>query len=202
MNAYIVVHPVPKHLKQMISIKDGDFLIAVDQAVEDVILQGFHINLAVGDFDSLKNHALLKGLEVLRLDVEKDLTDTESALIYASKMGFKAINLVGGLGGLRFEHSYANILLLSKFKNLSIITEQSKVFKLSVGRHKLEFDGYVSLFALEDSILSLEGFKYLLNDYELNITNSIGISNEIVDSFGIVDIKYGSLLVFLTKKEQ
>ena len=202
MNAYIVVHPVPKHLKQMISINDGDFLIAVDQAVEDVIVQGFHINLAVGDFDSLKNHALLKGLEVLTLDVEKDLTDTESALIYASKMGFKAIYLVGGLGGLRFEHSYANILLLNKYKNLTIITDHSKVFKLSAGRHRIEFDGYVSLFALEDSILSLEGFKYLLNDYELKITNSIGISNEIVDSFGIVDIKYGSLLVFLTKKEQ
>lgn len=201
MNALIVVHPVPKHIKQIISMNHGDFLIAVDQAVSDVLDANIKIDLVIGDLDSLKNHDLLSDLKVIKLDKEKDLTDTESAVIYAKKMNFSHITIVGGLGGLRFEHSYANVLLIKKYDNLTIITDRSKLFRLQMGRHQIEFNEYVNIFSIKDSIISLEGFKYGLTDYELNTSESIGISNEIENDFGVIDLKFGELLVILSKKD-
>lgn len=201
MNALIVVHPVPKHIKQIISMNHGDFLIAVDQAVSDVLDANIKIDLVIGDLDSLKNHDLLSDLKVIKLDREKDLTDTESAVIYAKKMNFSHITIVGGLGGLRFEHSYANVLLIKKYDNLTIITDRSKLFRLQMGRHQIEFNEYVNIFSIKDSIISLEGFKYGLTDYELNTSESIGISNEIENDFGVIDLKFGELLVILSKKD-
>ena len=67
MRAIIICHPVPKDVKRLIKIEDDDFLVAVDQAVADCYKQRINIDLAVGDFDSLKNEGLLKKLKVLRL---------------------------------------------------------------------------------------------------------------------------------------
>ena len=51
MNVYLIVHPVPNNLNQI--IKKPAYVIAVDQGLFDAYKQGVFVDLAIGDFDSL-----------------------------------------------------------------------------------------------------------------------------------------------------
>ena len=62
---------------------------------------------------------------------------------------------------------------------------------------------YYSFFALEDvSGLSLNGFKYSLNDYNLSHMSSLGVSNEILKDSASLTYSSGKLLLIKTKKDE
>ncbi|MDE5856335.1 MAG: hypothetical protein K2H06_04715, partial [Anaeroplasmataceae bacterium] len=60
---------------------------------------------------------------------------------------------------------------------------------------------FISFFALSDTIISLEGFKYPLTNYYLKNTDSLTISNELLDERGIVTLKGGRVLVIQSKED-
>src|SRR5690554_3433162 len=145
MNVYLIVHPVPKQLHQI--IKKPAYVIAVDQGLFDAYKQGIEVDMAIGDFDSLEDKNLLKNVEHITLNPEKDLTDTESAIIHAQSLKPNHIYILGGLGGIRFEHSYANLLLIKDYDNVSIISDQTVIKKYIVGCYTTDFKGYINIFS-------------------------------------------------------
>ena len=60
---------------------------------------------------------------------------------------------------------------------------------------------FISFFALEDTILTLEGFAYPLNKYYLKNTDPLTISNELIAKQGVVSLKGGRVLVIQSKEE-
>ncbi|MDE7162342.1 MAG: hypothetical protein K2N65_06275, partial [Anaeroplasmataceae bacterium] len=60
---------------------------------------------------------------------------------------------------------------------------------------------FISFFALEDTIITLEGFSYPLTNYYLKNTDPLTISNEIKHDRGIVTIKGGRVLVIQSKAD-
>src|SRR5690606_32480540 len=145
---------------------EGDFVIAVDQAIPYILKQNIKIDYAIGDFDSLSNHHLLDDINHKQLPKEKDQTDTFEALSYAYQIGdVDQVYLVGGLGGKRFEHSYAHLLLLQHFDGLILIDDQTTIQLLKKGIYQTSFKGYVNLFAIKPSVISLKDFKYPLDHY-------------------------------------
>lgn len=199
MLVYLIVHPTPSNLKQL--IKKPAYVIAVDQGLFDAYKAGIDVDMAIGDFDSLKDFSLLDNVKHKKLSPDKDLTDTESAIVYAKSLNPEHIYILGGLGGLRFEHSYANLLLVHGYENLSIITNESKIVKLDKGIHATDFKGYINIFAAKESLISLKGFKFNLENYLLKPLDRLGISNELEGLIGEIEVKTGSLIVIYTKKE-
>ena len=61
-----------------------------------------------------------RGSEIRRAAVEKDETDTELAVQVAIDEGATRITLAGALGGARFDHAMANVLLLAGFEDVPI----------------------------------------------------------------------------------
>ena len=63
-----------------------------------------------------------------------------------------------------------------------------------------QYGDYVSFVPLsEETIISLAGFKYVLDDYILNQGLSICQSNEIKENVAVINIKKGLVIVFETK---
>ncbi len=201
MRALIICHPTPKDIRNVIHLLDDDYVVAVDQAVLDLYKQRIKIDLAIGDFDSLKNHGVLTNLNVIKLAPEKDVTDTYQALLEANKMGPDELIIIGGIGGDRIEHFMVHLMHFDAFNNLRIIDEHSEIFMLENQDLKVSFKGYVSIFAYPDAVVNLVGFKYPLNDYHLTQFDPLGISNEVTGD-ATISVKKGRVLVVLSKKDR
>lgn len=202
MRVLVITHPVPKDIKTFMKLEEDDFIIAVDQAVLALYKQRIPINLAVGDFDSLTNPGLLTQLNVVKLEVEKNVTDTYQAIVEAYKLNPDEVYLIGGIGGDRIEHFIAHLTLFSDFPKLRIKDEKSTLYLLEKGVHELKFLSHISFFGYPECEISLEGFKYILDEYKMKLYDQLGISNYLVDNTGVVTIHEGRVLVILTEKEK
>jgi thiamine pyrophosphokinase len=103
----------PAHLEASL-LPPYSFVCAADSGVEKALTLGFPIDVAIGDFDSLKDLSLLKGLEIKRLPRDKDITDSEAALILIKEQNFNSYILIGG-GGRRFDHLLHLYSLFEKY---------------------------------------------------------------------------------------
>lgn len=196
---YIITYPVPTNIKKLIDFNTSIFLIVVDQAMDYIGDLKKDIHCWIGDFDSTKTKDFSN--ELITLPTEKDITDTEAAVLYAKRLNPSKIVILGGIGGKRFEHALSNIILLSKYDDLEIITDDSSMKVLEEGIHQVDFKGYVNIFSVESSRVSLKGFKYPLQNYRMKINDNIGISNELVERIGFIEVIEGKVLLILTKEQ-
>lgn len=201
MRALVITYPTPRNIKSLIALTDSDYVIAVDKAVACLKEQKIPINLAIGDFDSLIDKKMLSGIKSIALDAQKDETDTLYAVDTAYQLKPSSVLVLGGLGGVRVEHTFANLKLFYKYHDLIIKDEYATIKRLGVGRHAIDFDGYISFFGLENSIISLKHFKYPLDHYQMTINDSLGISNEMIKSPAMIEIHEGSIICFLTQRD-
>lgn len=195
---YIVItSKIPKDIKKLIP-KDS-YLIACDGALSELQKEGIIPDMVIGDFDSLGNKSLLDSLEKITLPEKKDISDTHYAVSYAYKKTNNVL-ILGGLKGNRIDHLYANILLLQNFPNLIIKDNHNKLFILNKGTHNIcsfNYD-YISFFAIKESLISLNGFKYPLNNYLLKEKDPLGLSNKQLKKDASIIIKKGKILVIMS----
>ena len=184
----------------------SSFVIGVDYGALTAVNQGLHLNLAIGDFDSVTDleFEVIKqaSSEIIKLSPQKNETDTEVALNVALAKQATEVVIYGALGG-RIDHSLANIRLLLQFikKGISItLVDQKNILTiLSPGQHKIKQPRlpYISFFAVESTVenLTLTGLKYPLKNYTLTHEDIRCISNEIIDSSFNVSFSRGYLLM-------
>lgn len=176
--------------------------IGVDLGAYILAKNNIMMELAIGDFDSCdtKQYEIIekKSIKLNRLPVAKDESDLESAIKKAKEMGYKTIYITGALGS-RFDHQYVNLQLLIQEKNVKIIfldpTNRLETFKR--GKHEIAKKNYkyISFFAIEDSVISLHGFKYPLKNRLITKKDIYTVSNEIIDEVGILEVHQGKVLV-------
>lgn len=192
----IFTGPLNYNLVELYHPDQNEFLIGVDQGAMIAIKHNLKLDVAIGDFDSvskdelheIKNHSKT----IKTFQQVKNYTDTFLALKYAIELDAEEIVIYGGLGG-RFDHTFANLNLL-KLGKISLVNNTTKAYMLDPGTYKIENDyKYISFFAIEDvTELSLIGFKYELDNIELDVNNPLCISNE---GSGTLKFTKGLLLV-------
>ena len=95
----------------------GAMVIAADGGVDRALALGLHVDLAIGDFDSVSAAGLAAaeaaGARVERHPTAKDATDLELALDAAIALAPARI-LVVGSGGGRLDHLLGSVLLLAR----------------------------------------------------------------------------------------
>lgn len=193
-------------LKTFIKNKKIDYIIAVDAGLEKLDSIKLLPNYIIGDFDSIKTNILKnyegKDIEIIRLNPEKDFSDTHMALKLAIELKSNEVYILAALGK-RIDHAIANIHILKEAleKNIKckIIDNKNEIQLITKGVNnikKLHYK-YISLFPLTTQVkgITLEGFKYPLNNAVLNIGHSIGVSNEIINNDAKIYINDGILLV-------
>lgn len=141
-----------------------------------------------------------------KLNPEKDLTDTEAGIDLAIKLKSTQITIIGAIG-TRQDHTIANIHILKKAldKNIKskIINEKNEIELINkdIILKKDNKYKYISIIPLTSKVteLTIEGMKYSLKNYTLEIGNSLGISNEQIDEFAKIKIKSGILIIIKSR---
>ena len=199
-------------------MKDCDLLLCADSGADHAKAYGLVPDYVIGDMDSI-NPNTIKRIKTSRLLVsqpEKDYTDTHLAVEKAIKSGCDRIDILCATG-LRSDHSMANIRLLLYIDRMGSTGRIMLIFNLPGGlagriiddeniiyicTGKTSFRGMkgrtVSLMSMACNTegITLEGFKYPLNDYNAGLDWVFGISNVIISDDASVSIKKGCLLVF------
>ena len=191
----------------------GELIIAADSGAQTALERGYIPAFVVGDLDSLSREVLAdlqaRGSQVMPAPVEKNETDTELAIELALRQGATRISLLGGLGGERFEHTFANLLLLAAYDDtlLEIVDGPSRGWLLR-GPGQTQIAGHpgdlLSLFPLMASAegVSTEELYYPLRNETLQFGRPRGISNVLLSESATVSLEKGMLLVIHTKDKQ
>lgn len=204
----------PDFALQFIEDNTWDCLIGADRGIEFLRRVGFTPTHIVGDFDSSGEEALAyfreKGQsEIYTFCPEKDLTDTQIAVELAMKLRCDNICILGG-NGARVDHMLANIRILALPARSGIecflVDAHNRIRLLNRGirlRREELFGDYVSFFALGETVrgVTLKGFRYPLNDYNMTGTDPIGVSNELTGEAGEVSFDNGMLLMVESRDE-
>lgn len=181
------------------------FVIAADSGIEHAHSLGLHIDLCVGDFDSVSavelERAAAAGARVERHASAKDATDLELALDAAMSRCPRRIRVLGGDGG-RLDHLLANVALIAspRFSNVELLAHMGGAL-ITVVRTETELRGrageFVSLVPVHGTALGVttEGLRYPLHDEPLEAGTSRGVSNELLGDIARVSVRGGVLLV-------
>ncbi len=197
MTVYVVTYPTPKEIKSLVHIQDDDVVIGVDQAVFYLYKQRIRIDLAVGDFDSLKQQGLLHTIKTEKLPVKKDVTDTFYALTRAYEMSPDKVVLIGGAAGERIEHMVAHMMLFHHFNDLKMMTENSIIYT-STKSLQITHSGFINIFPYPEAKVTLKGFEYPLDEYDMRPYDMLGISNQLTGDHGDIIIHEGRILIIET----
>ena len=181
-------------------ITPGDFVIACDRGYQYAAADGIKPDLVVSDFDSYGG-TVASDVPVRRLPVEKDDTDTMSAVRYACAEGFAEVCILCALGG-RLDHLIANLQTLvfavEHGIRASIESPGSRVLALKDETRRIpRREGFsLSVFAVSDRCrVSIRGAKYELEDAVLTNAFPLGASNEWATDEAEIAVHEGLALV-------
>ena len=185
----------------------ADLVIAADSGLEHARTLGVHVDLVVGDLDSVDPAALdgavADGAVVERHPVAKDATDLELALDAALDRGATTIHVVGVAGG-RLDHFLGNVLLLASARYAAArVDARVDGARVTVVHDHVELDGtpggLCSLLPLGGPAIGVrtEGLRYPLHGETLPPGTTRGVSNEFLGSTASVSLDAGVLLAVI-----
>lgn len=184
-----------------------DLVICCDGGVRHLKDLSLSPDLIVGDLDSADSTILQtyidQGIPVLRYPKDKDQTDTQIAVETAVQKGANSIVLLGALGS-RWDHSYANVMLLIKLAKMGIdgmiLHSHNRIL---VSDRLLKLTGkpgqFVSLLPLGQGvkIQSTRGLHYSVKEKEMPMDQPYGISNYFIEDEAKVRIASGWLMAVI-----
>ncbi|KNF08749.1 thiamine diphosphokinase [Gottschalkia purinilytica] len=191
-------------------LEKHDLLICADGGARHLYKQNILPDIIVGDLDSIGDKVLnyYKKKEVVfhKFPSEKDKTDTELAIDYAIEKGATEISLLG-VTGTRLDHTLANIMLLYDLLNKNIkariIDSHNEIFMI---KNNLEIQNdnkykFVSVIPIINDAkkVNIKGFKYETKDIDFKIGTTLGISNEIKEEKGYIDMEDGICLIIKSR---
>lgn len=196
------------HPEDLQAIGAEEWVIGVDGGAARLLQAGVTPDLVVGDFDTAGVEMLPQltqlGIRVKKLPREKALTDTQYAVEQALLLRPTSIQILGALGGARFDHALGNLFLLERIRSVGvsgIIRSVKNRLRLLIGREETVITSscfrFVSLLPLSEQVrgVTLTGFRYPLYQATLSRGDTLGVSNELTNPKGKIEIAAGKLLV-------
>lgn len=190
---------------------DFDYFVGVDRGSLYLIEQGFPLDLAVGDFDSISAEELMQVTSqadrLIQAPAEKDDTDTELALKTIFMDWPEAqVTIFGAFGG-RLDHLMSNLFLPSEpnlmpfLRQIKLVDAQNVVEFYPSGHQEISPQKgmtYVSFMADGDADLTISGAKYDLSPANF-FKKKIYSSNEFIGKPISVTFQSGYLIVIHSK---
>ena len=165
------------------------------------------LNLLVGDFDSYQG-GLPRGVEIIRLNPEKDDTDTLHCVKTALERGFTDFILLAATGG-RLDHTLANLsvteYLTDRGTHCIILSENEKTELLTEGRHI--YSGCKGLtfsvfpYGCQRVVLSYKGAYYPLDHGVLTHSTAMGVSNVFTADTSEITVHEGRVLLIINTRK-
>ena len=203
---------INKNFLEKLNLKNKfNNIIASDKGLEALDKCNIKPNYIIGDFDSLNEKVLNKYIndetvKIIKLNPEKDYTDTHMALKLAIELKSTDITIIGAIGS-RLDHTLANINILKealeKKVACRILNENNNITLINknITIKKEEEYPYISLIPLTTNVtgVTLNGFKYPLDNATMEIGKSIGVSNEQIEDNATIKLEEGILIIIRSK---
>jgi len=194
-------------LRDRIRADKFDLVIGVDGGSRYAETFNVTLEAIIGDLDSVSDidRTITGNIALISCPAEKDETDLELALLYASEQGADEVVMVGVMGG-RMDMTISNILLIT---NASLSSCRIEVWHGEQTGWLIRPPGddvsgqpgdTLSLIPLCGcaSGVTTEGMKYPLHDAELTPGQARGISNLLEGQSAHVKLTEGLLLAIYT----
>lgn len=188
-------------------VDSADFVIAADGGTNHLCQIGQLPDLVVGDLDSVSTETMgwLGDVAVRRVSAEKDETDLELALMYATSQDEQPIEICAAFGG-RIDQQIANIMLLTHpnwiQRDICLLDQYQTIW---VTDDSTSFTGVIgdtfSLipFAGDALIANTVGLKWQLRDSVLKFGPARGVSNILIEEDVTVKLTKGIVLCVYIK---
>lgn len=154
------------------------------------------MQVAVGDFDSVTSEQfeIIKkhSFEVITLPQDKDVSDTEFALSFSSSDD--EVVIIGGLGG-RIDHEWSNMLCLLRYPHAKLVNDHNVICVVDKKMNIKKDKQYMSLFPMSETLVTLQGVKYPLQNKTLQAFDTLCLSNEIVDDHAIIEVSQPCIMI-------
>lgn len=201
MNEHIVVVTGSASVSPDVAalVPEAAIVLGVDAGLDHALAAGLRPSGLIGDLDSVSADGIAWAEEhatISRHPTDKDRTDTELALAFATDMSPARVTLIGG--GDRLDHTIAALGALGAPQLTSVPTidawwgGQHIDVLHGPGRRtlRLEPGSTLSLLALRQRCrgVALSGVRWPLDDAVIEPTVGIGVSNEVVDPEGEVEV--------------
>lgn len=207
--------------KKYIKTLSYDKVFAVDKGLEYADLLGILPDYLIGDFDTVDEDILsqyerkinMRELhsKVERYPVKKDATDTELALWKAMEIGANKITILAGMGS-RMDHVFSTMHLLlqtvKKQMDVYVVDETNRI-RIMTGEDKHicridkkeQYGDYVSLIPLTSEVtgVTIKGALYPLENATIYQSESLTVSNQILDEQIEISIQSGKMLLIESK---
>ena len=188
----------------------ADIVIAADSGLGLAAALAVHVDLVVGDLDSVDRSqldaAIKDGVAVEEHPTNKDATDLDLALQAAVDRGATRIVLAGGGAG-RLDHLLGIAMLLTDVRWAGSAIEWHSGSSIThVARDVLTLDALpddlVSLIPVSDeAVVSITGTRWLLESIPLSRGTTHGISNEALGGSVEIEVHQGVVLAVITRGE-
>ncbi|MCD7894719.1 MAG: thiamine diphosphokinase [Erysipelotrichaceae bacterium] len=176
--------------------------IAVEQGTFYLLNQGITPIIVIGDMDSIEDKSILDKFQIKLYSPIKDDTDTALAIQYALDHNYHEIDLYG-VTKKRMDHFMAVLCLLEQYQNekITIYDEYNKIYVLQPGKHTIykDYYHYFSIFAFDETILSIQNAHYNLDHYLLKRSDPLCVSNQMNDNHVIIE-NSDTILMIQAKK--
>ena len=198
--------------RDRVHLAGADLIVAADGGT--FALEEWEVvpHAVVGDLDSLGMERALeygqRGVRVVPFSPEKDESDLELAIDYATEAKADELVLLGILGGARFDHELANALLLAadEYRGLRMHAIRGDVTVRALhGGDRLDLAGapgdLVTLLAVRGDAegVRTHRLRYPLAGETLSFGAARGLSNVVVSAGASVTCERGVLLVIETR---
>lgn len=197
-------------IKQFINNQKYDYIICADGGANHAYKMNITPNYIIGDLDSINKETIdfYKKQNVLfeEFPSKKNETDSELCIFLSKSLNANKIDLFGTLGG-RIDHILANINLLYYIREQEIIpriiSEKEEIYIATNECVKIKgnVNDIISIIPIKGDAkgVTLENLEYPLNNYDMNYSTPLGISNIMLSEECKIAVKKGSLLIIRNK---
>jgi thiamine pyrophosphokinase len=170
------------------------YIIGIDGGMKTLREAGIRPDIGVGDFDSV-NVEDYSDTPIVKLQPEKDETDTEYALLMAIDKHPEEIVVMGATGS-RLDQTMASIELLKYAVDAgvdAIILDPTNRIRVARGEtvytKDKAFGYYLSVLPFSEDLtdLTMKGFKYEIEEFTLKKGISRCISNELASDRAVIN---------------
>ena len=178
----------------------GDLIIAADGGYTHLRKYNVVPDIVIGDFDSLGY--IPDDIDIIKLPVEKDITDMLAAVNVGIEKGYSSFYIFGGCGG-RIDHTLSNLQLITSIaeKGMKVILKDQNTVITAIHNGKITLDksnkGYISVISHSDvsTGVTIKGLKYPLENDELTNRFPLGVSNAFKGDEAEISVENGTLLI-------
>jgi thiamine pyrophosphokinase len=187
----------PLFIPDTLPINDA-YIIAADSGLDIAEILGLKCDLAVGDFDSIKNLTLLSNISFKEYPIDKDYSDTELAIKHIKDKGYENYVLIGGGEG-RMDHLLNIWSLFDKYGSpICWITRKEAMYLVDGKRSFVTANGeslsIIPATLQEKAEVNCDDLKWKLKNYKVN-NSHLSLSNEVTKGNLSLESKGGKVYV-------